>query len=299
MLLLASLMMLVAVDNSYGQDDWPICADCPDVDWTTKSDTIIVDDCVTLVYYKVRNDTCQGSRLFDISIYQVFMDTTTCSDCIYTEVLKSIKKDLLTRAFTGNIFTIRPSIGGNDYVRFINPACWKDTLNASNIRLIPCSEEECCIDEYSCDSKKDHHSFPGYTHVIVINRKYTYNDPHDCPPHLPVECSNKCDSLRLFQYETIGPHYIIEPTSANNQQINNDIQINPNPSSGIFKVNINDNIQDNISVKVLSIEGVTVISNEFTNSSFQIDLSNIEKGYYIIMIYYNNHIYTEKVIVMP
>ncbi len=57
-----------------------------------------------------------------------------------------------------------------------------------------------------------------------------------------------------------------------------DVSISPNPTSGLFKINAN----DNYTVKVIDVTGKIVLQTLTTNNSTNIDLSFVQNGVYIV-----------------
>ena len=77
-------------------------------------------------------------------------------------------------------------------------------------------------------------------------------------------------------------------TSINNEEFNNGIQIYPNPSTGIFDIELSSIITGLVDVNVYNIKGQLVYNNSFTavetTGKLKIDLSGFAKGYYQVEI---------------
>jgi len=86
-------------------------------------------------------------------------------------------------------------------------------------------------------------------------------------------------------------------SSYSEMQIGNTINIYPNPSHGLFRIEILDITSENYIIKIVNINGKIVYYNE-TNSKYnQLDLSNYTKGVYFISIEADQSIKTEKIII--
>ncbi len=76
-------------------------------------------------------------------------------------------------------------------------------------------------------------------------------------------------------------------TSIKNSSIEK-ISIYPNPNNGIFTVRLNENFGENVTIKVMNPMGSMVFESEGsnTNSGFttELDLSNLNKGLYFLVI---------------
>jgi hypothetical protein len=83
-------------------------------------------------------------------------------------------------------------------------------------------------------------------------------------------------------------------TSVNESATTNNINIYPNPTTGIFTITGN---VKNATVNVMSITGKTVYQNRIANNNSIIDLSNNAKGLYFVAISTENGTETYKVIV--
>ncbi|MES2629422.1 MAG: T9SS type A sorting domain-containing protein [Bacteroidota bacterium] len=74
------------------------------------------------------------------------------------------------------------------------------------------------------------------------------------------------------------------------------IQIFPNPSSGLFNINISYYGQDDVEYKVTNYMGQTVKEGKTGNGQFQLDLSGQPKGFYSLMVTMGSKSHTEKLI---
>ncbi|MCD4727304.1 MAG: T9SS type A sorting domain-containing protein, partial [Pirellulales bacterium] len=83
---------------------------------------------------------------------------------------------------------------------------------------------------------------------------------------------------------------------------NNDIfvKISPNPSNGIFNIEIS-KIDEAVNMNILNIQGQVVkskiIQSQSNNSIIQLDLSAYPKGIYLVEFSSNKFIKTEKIII--
>lgn len=78
--------------------------------------------------------------------------------------------------------------------------------------------------------------------------------------------------------------------------INNEIRIFPNPSSGIYNIELDDLPDKAVSYKILSISGQLIKEGNLNAKSSKIDLNNFYNGVYIIEIQMENSIFTDKLI---
>ncbi len=87
-----------------------------------------------------------------------------------------------------------------------------------------------------------------------------------------------------------------EPISTQNLERVFPISISPNPSNGIFNINLSGNIEGDLSYKVMSVTGQLILEGLFSNSIESLDLSAYQNGMYFINIYNETHATTKKVV---
>ena len=80
----------------------------------------------------------------------------------------------------------------------------------------------------------------------------------------------------------------------NDRETNNNIIIYPNPSYD--RLNIQFNKNENYKVQILNAKGETIINSVLNSEASEIDISNLNKGIYIISLFGNNSIYHKKFI---
>ena len=82
---------------------------------------------------------------------------------------------------------------------------------------------------------------------------------------------------------------------------NKDIKIYPNPSSGIFTLEISNTSNDTYNIKIFDVLGSMVYNNQISgngNISKQIDISSYAKGMYFVSIESeNNFVISRRIIV--
>jgi hypothetical protein len=76
---------------------------------------------------------------------------------------------------------------------------------------------------------------------------------------------------------------------------NSKFNVYPNPTNGLFTIELDDN--EKYDVAVNNVLGQTVYSTNTDGMNTTIDLSNFDKGVYNVELKNKNAIYTEKVIV--
>jgi hypothetical protein len=89
------------------------------------------------------------------------------------------------------------------------------------------------------------------------------------------------------------PASVVTPASV--EDLKSNISIYPNPTSGIFTIELD--IITDYDVRVYNVLGQKVYTNLAASMSTEIDLSNLDNGIYNLEIEINNIIYNEKVIV--
>ena len=79
------------------------------------------------------------------------------------------------------------------------------------------------------------------------------------------------------------------PVGFSQTQSAREFKIYPNPASGILQIEIN-TLGENFTFTILDISGKTVKSGKFNQGLNQLDVSDLEKGYYLINLKLNNSI---------
>ena len=87
-------------------------------------------------------------------------------------------------------------------------------------------------------------------------------------------------------------------TNSDNVELK-DITFYPNPTNNFIKININENPADEGFVQVISMEGKILIKRAFskTDNSLLLDLSNINKGLYVLNFKYGKRVLNYKLVV--
>ena len=93
----------------------------------------------------------------------------------------------------------------------------------------------------------------------------------------------------VYLYEQSGP----PPTSINNFEDVYDLEIYPNPSSGIFYI---ENFEKSLDVKVLNSLGDIILDKSIKLSDNIIDISGHAKGVYYLEIYQDNVMLIKKLV---
>jgi hypothetical protein len=88
---------------------------------------------------------------------------------------------------------------------------------------------------------------------------------------------------------------LIVPPSAVNDVNPSQFNVYPNPSNGVFTIELDGNAKYDVTVN--NVLGQTVYATSITTMNTTIDLSSYEKGIYTIELKNNTSTYTEKVIV--
>ena len=76
------------------------------------------------------------------------------------------------------------------------------------------------------------------------------------------------------------------------------IEIEPNPSNGIFKLIITNNHEKTFKIDVYNIAGTNVYSSDTYSANTNIDLSNIQSGLYFVNISVDNNLYRKKIVII-
>lgn len=92
--------------------------------------------------------------------------------------------------------------------------------------------------------------------------------------------------------------YTITILTGTNSIINNlDIKLYPNPSKGLFKLELSNSNNEEFSVNIYDVIGKIVYSSKITNNISIIDLSEIDKGIYYVSIKKENNRKVTKIII--
>jgi hypothetical protein len=97
----------------------------------------------------------------------------------------------------------------------------------------------------------------------------------------------KTDSLGLGNYTSQVESYIVNK---------NDFTIYPNPASDIVYVEF-DNKNLEYIIEIYDISGRQVLQNKSNNPANHLNISNLKNGLYTVMIYHNNRLYQNKLII--
>jgi len=90
------------------------------------------------------------------------------------------------------------------------------------------------------------------------------------------------------------------PSSINETTFNGKISIYPNPTNGIFTIEMNDVVKDIYTIKITNVLGQTIFTNsQLVNGIYKenIDLSAFQKGVYLIEIKNSSSTITERIVV--
>ena len=88
---------------------------------------------------------------------------------------------------------------------------------------------------------------------------------------------------------------LIVPPSAVNDVNHSQFNVYPNPTNGVFTIELDGNVKYDVTVS--NVLGQTVYTTSITTMNTTIDLSSFEKGIYTIELKNNTFAYTEKVII--
>ncbi|MEN8194444.1 MAG: T9SS type A sorting domain-containing protein, partial [Bacteroidota bacterium] len=131
------------------------------------------------------------------------------------------------------------------------------------------------------------------------------NGTWDSPTYLwdtGADYHPELSELPVFQYNLQHTGVYVTPTSANVQDIivEDSINISPNPSNGVFSVNIDLKQNDQeIFVDIIDVNGKIIQSSPIilnSNSFYEINISDHVEGVYFVKIMTNNQLYFQKII---
>jgi Secretion system C-terminal sorting domain len=127
----------------------------------------------------------------------------------------------------------------------------------------------------------------GFVNGIGKAATYTFTDKG------PLSISY----YRLRQIDFDGKETLSKVVSVS-QDTKGRISISPNPTSDKVNINLNQNDVSNQPTTVIlsDMTGRQVLTQTTTSGAFQLDLSNLAKGMYVVTLQSNNAIYQEKII---
>ena len=85
--------------------------------------------------------------------------------------------------------------------------------------------------------------------------------------------------------------------TTNINDLDNNINISPNPTSGLFNINVNQDIKDKYFVQIYDNTGKRLIEINTSNNVCEIDISEYASGVYSILVIIGDEIYHKKVII--
>jgi len=81
----------------------------------------------------------------------------------------------------------------------------------------------------------------------------------------------------------------------NNILSENTVLISPNPTTGDLNISLNGKIEDEVEIELYNLSGIKIIRNVGIKNNFQIDISRIPVGLYIMSVKYQGNLFTHKV----
>jgi hypothetical protein len=73
------------------------------------------------------------------------------------------------------------------------------------------------------------------------------------------------------------------------------VAISPNPSNGVFKINLTDLLENEFEVSVYDLAGNAILTDMVNGNQSTIDLTNQKTGIYFVKIISNNRSVTKRV----
>jgi lysyl endopeptidase len=133
---------------------------------------------------------------------------------------------------------------------------------------------------------------------IGLNWMYVYQQPSTSATRLKdwLDPLNTGDTLMNSISTTLKPTAINSPQTRN---LTFQIQLFPNPTSGVLNVKLNSPILQNIKIEVFNLIGFKVselMLNQAVSGEYKIDLTNNASGIYMVRISSDNNSLTEKVL---
>ena len=97
---------------------------------------------------------------------------------------------------------------------------------------------------------------------------------------------------------TYWPKCINSTVGVEDQSIESLMKIYPNPSSGIFNIDLNGKLVENVKVKVYDAMGKAIYESQSSNTSMiEIDLSNNASGVYMLNMEIDGVIYSRRLVI--
>jgi hypothetical protein len=127
----------------------------------------------------------------------------------------------------------------------------------------------------------------GFVNGMGKAATYTFEDK------TPLSISN----YRLRQVDVDGTETLSKVVSVT-QNTKGRISITPNPTSDKVNINLNQNDVSDLkaTLTLFDMTGRQVLSQITTGETYQLDLSNLAKGMYVLTVQSNNAVYQEKII---
>jgi hypothetical protein len=138
---------------------------------------------------------------------------------------------------------------------------------------------------------------PADSSYIGLSGTSMYNGEHSLFDELGL--SDQSAGTPTWYYMTSTPmvRMNFDPGAINavNDVKKSQFNVYPNPTNGVFTVELDDNVKYDVTVS--NVLGQTVYTTSTTSMNTIIDLSSFEKGIYTIELKNNTSTYTEKVII--
>ncbi len=229
-------------------------------------------------------------------------------------------ENFMTAAGCDSIVTLFLTVNPNSSNTIIDTLCKGSTyvLGTQNITLAG-TYNETFVNSKGCDSIVTLHLAVRYisTSVSVINGGNTLKalaDPNtatfkwiDCDNGniiIPNETSNLYSPSQSGHYAVIVNQNSCVDTSGcvpmtitaiNGAQANIKLDIKPNPSKGVYYIQISQ-LNNPIRIQVLDITGQQIMTKEVNENQFEIDLGEFDNGIYFIQIQTENYSVSRKLI---
>lgn len=112
--------------------------------------------------------------------------------------------------------------------------------------------------------------------------------------------TDACDNPRYGQAEDYAL-YIYQPESLTSSQLikKEDLQVHPNPSDGIFNIQLASNLASSSILKIYNTQGQIVLEktvNVNDSPQLQISLENMQKGVYFVQISNQSNLFNQRII---
>ena len=114
----------------------------------------------------------------------------------------------------------------------------------------------------------------------------TFNNP------IGIGFSHSGDTLYVADSPNRLRRIVFEETPSNSieHDLIGNISVSPNPSSGIFKVDLSDKIYNGAEIKVVDVMGEIIFHEKINRSDLTIDLSDEMEGHYFLILQYGEYI---------